>query len=165
MRAQANVLLAVALVAGCSAPPSPPEQRPSPPAAAPPPAPTPPPRVAAPKLLPPKTPLDAYKREMAQQILDRNATSTFEGAPPHFLRAVVVLQLTLDANGKVTQVKTLRTRDTGLAKAAADSVRAAAPPPAPPPGLLRRGSLEVAETWLFRDDGKFQVRSLAEEQR
>jgi protein TonB len=43
-------------------------------------------------------------------------------------------------------------------------VRAAAPFPAPPTSLLRRGTLEIAETWLFRDDGKFQVRSLAEVQ-
>jgi protein TonB len=30
--------------------------------------------------------------------------------------------------------------------------------------VLRSGRVEVAETWLFRDDGRFQIRSLAEPQ-
>ncbi len=81
--------------------------------------------------------------------------------PPHFLRAVIVLQLTIDSRGAVVDVKTLRTRDTALAAAAAKSVRAAAPLPAPPRELLRGGRLELAETWLYRDDGRFQVRSVA----
>lgn len=161
-RALAAALCIAALAAGCGAPPpteqpGEPQREPAaPPAAA--------PQAAAPKLPPPKTPLDAYKREVAQRILDTNGAHTFTGPPPHLLRAVVVLQLTIDRTGKVTQVKTLRTRDGSMAKAASSSVRAAAPLPAPPAALLRRGTLEVAETWLFRDDGKFQVRSLAEGQ-
>jgi protein TonB len=163
MRALAVALCAAALAAGCGAPPSPPPEPPAPPAQ-PEPAPPPPPQAAAPKLPPPKTPLDAYKREVAQRILDVNAAGTFDGPPPHLLRAVVVLQITIDGKGKVTQLRTLRTRDGAMAKVATDSVRTAAPLPAPPAALLRRGNLEFAETWLFRDDGKFQVRSLAEGQ-
>jgi protein TonB len=64
----------------------------------------------------------------------------------------------------VTGLKTLRSRHPPQEKVAHSSVRAAAPFPAPPTSLLRRGTLEIAETWLFRDDGKFQVRSLAEVQ-
>ena len=163
--ALAAVLVAAAL-AGCEAPPSPPPEptaQPEPPAQ-PEPAPPPPPQAAAPKLPPPKTPLDAYKRDVAQRILDANAARTFDGAPPHLLRAVVVLQYTVDGKGRVTGLRTLRTRDDAMAKVAHDSVRVAAPLPAPPANLLRKGTLLVAETWLFRDDGKFQVRSLAEEQ-
>jgi protein TonB len=165
MRARAftAALCIAALAAGCGAPP--PTEQPAAPAQREPAAPpAPAPRAAAPKLPPPKTPLDAYKREVAQRILDTNGEHTFAGPPPHLLRAVVVLQLTIDRTGKVTQLKTLRTRDGTMAKAASSSVRAAAPLPAPPAALLRRGTLEVAETWLFRDDGKFQVRSLAEGQ-
>jgi protein TonB len=161
MRAFLVVFAAAALAAACGAPPTPPAEQPAAPVS---PEPAVPPKAAAPRLPPPKTPLDAYKRELAQRILDANAARTFEGAPPHLLRAVVVLQLTIDRTGKVTQVKTLRTRDGAMAKVATDSVRTAAPLPAPPASLLRRGTLELAETWLFRDDGKFQVRSLAEEQ-
>jgi protein TonB len=110
------------------------------------------------------SPLDRYKRDIAREILRVNAARTFDGAPPPLLRAVVVLQLTIDGTGAVTGIRTLRTRDDELAAVATKSVRATAPLPAPPRELLRQGRVQVAETWLFRDDGRFQVRSLAEVQ-
>jgi periplasmic protein TonB len=137
------------------------------------PAPTPPPAVpgqqqaaphAAPRDEPARSPLDRYKRAVAQQILQVNAPRTFDGVPPHMLRAVVVLQLTVDGKGALTDVKTLRSRSAELTAAATKSVRAAGQLPVPPHELLRGGRLEFVETWLFRDDGKFQVRSLAEAQ-
>jgi protein TonB len=73
----------------------------------------------------------------------------------------VVLEFAIDANGTIRGIRTLRTPDDELAAVAMRSVRAAAPLPAPPPELLRRGQIDVVETWLFRDDGRFQVRSLA----
>ena len=41
-------------------------------------------------------------------------------------------------------------------------VRQAAPYPKPPARLLRGGRLELSETWLFQDDGRFQLRTRAE---
>jgi protein TonB len=157
-------LLAALLLAACGGPPSTAPEKPAAPVESAVVTPAPPPRAGTAKLPPPKTPLDAYKRELAQRILDANATHTFAGRPPEILGAVVVLQLTIDRNGKVTGLKTLRSRHPPQEKVAHSSVRAAAPFPAPPTSLLRRGTLEIAETWLFRDDGKFQVRSLAEVQ-
>ena len=151
--------VAAAFLAACGAPTSPvPEAPPAAPQAMPS-AP-----VTAPQTAPALTPLDRYKRDVAREILKANAPRTFDGVPPHFLRAVVVLQVTVDGKGAVTDIRTVRTRDAGLAAVATKSVRAAAPLPAPPPELLRRGRVELAETWLFRDDGRFQVRSLAEAQ-
>jgi protein TonB len=51
-----------------------------------------------------------------------------------------------------------------LERRAIQSVRAAAPLPIPAAGLLRRGAADITETWLFRDDGRFQVRTLAQVQ-
>jgi periplasmic protein TonB len=155
-------LLAVLLVAACGAPTPPAPEKP----AAPPPAPVAPapPQAAIPTLPPPRTPLDAYKRDVAQRILSANATQTFEGRPPEILQAVVVLQFTIERSGTLTGLKTLRSRHPPQEKVALASVRAAAPFPAPPAALLRSSRVEVAETWLFRDDGKFQIRSLAEPQ-
>lgn len=153
MKPRAAIAAALVLAA-CGGPPPAPE-----PPAAPPPA-----QATAPKLPPPKTPLEAYKRALAQRILSANLAQTFEGRPPDILHAVVVLQFTVDRDGRVTALKTLRSRHPPQEKAAIASVRAAAPLPAPPANLLRRGTLEVAETWLFRDDGRFQVRSLAQAQ-
>jgi len=155
-------LLAVLLVAACGAPTPPAPEKP----AAPPPAPVAPapPQAAIPQLPPPRTPLDAYKRDVAQRILSANATQTFEGRPPEILQAVVVLQFTIERSGTLTGLKTLRSRHPAQEKVALASVRAAAPFPAPPVALLRSSRVEVAETWLFRDDGKFQIRSLTEPQ-
>lgn len=155
-------LLAVLLVAACGAPTPPAPEKP----AAPPPAPVAPapPQAAVPTLPPPRTPLDAYKRDVAQRILSANAAQTFEGRPPETLQAVVVLQFTIERSGTLTGLKTLRSRHPPQEKIALASVRAAAPFPAPPAALLRSSRVEVAETWLFRDDGKFQIRSLAEPQ-
>jgi len=155
---RAAALAALALAA-CGAPaPTPP---PAVPAQEQPAAPPAPPQSAASKADAARTPLDRYKRAVAQQILRANARATFDGVPPHFLRAVVVLQLTVDGKGALTDLRTLRTRSAEHAAAATKSVRAAGPLPAPPRELLRGGRLEFAETFLFRDDGKFQVRSLA----
>ena len=155
-------LLAVLLVAACGAPTPPAPEKP----AAPPRAPVAPapPQAAVPTLPPPRTPLDAYKRDVAQRILSANAAQTFEGRPPETLQAVVVLQFTIERSGTLTGLKTLRSRHPPQEKIALASVRAAAPFPAPPAALLRSSRVEVAETWLFRDDGKFQIRSLAEPQ-
>ena len=149
--------LTALFVAACGAPTPPPEAPSQQPAA-------PAPQTATPKPEPARTPLDRYKRAVAEQILKANAASTFEGVPPHLLRAVIVLQLTVDDKGKVTAVKLLRSPNAALTTVATNSVRAAGALPAPPRELLRGGRLEFAETWLFRDDGKFQVRSLAEAQ-
>jgi protein TonB len=100
--------------------------------------------------------LDRYKRDLAGAILKASSATTFDGTPPHLLRAVVVLEFTIDGKGAVRGIRTLRTPDDELAAVAMRSVRAAAFPE-----LLRRGQLEVVETWLFRDDGRFQVRTLA----
>lgn len=160
MTRHAAALAALALAA-CGAPtptpplePPPQQQQPVAPA----------PQAATPKPEPARTPLDRYKRAVAQQILQTNAASTYDGVPPHMLRAVIVLQLTVDGKGALTGVKTLRSRSAEHAAAATKSVRTAGPLPAPPRALLRGGRLEFAETWLFRDDGKFQVRSVAEAQ-
>jgi protein TonB len=41
------------------------------------------------------------------------------------------------------------------------SLRSAAPLPRPDSHLLRNGQIEVIETWLFNDDGRFQLRTIA----
>jgi periplasmic protein TonB len=152
--------VAALLLAACGAPaPTPPPTVPAQQPVAPE-----PPQTAASKTTAARAPLDRYKRAVAQQILQTNAPRTFDGIPPHLLRAVIVLQLTIDGKGALTDVKTLRSRSAEHAAAATKSVRAAGQLPAPPRELLRGGRLEFVETFLFRDDGKFQVRSLAEAQ-
>jgi len=118
------------------------------------------PATPAPK---PKTPLDLYKEDVARHVAAKNSAKVYAGVPPHFLRSVVVVQVTVDRQGSVTRLRTLRTNGyADLEHAAHRSVTAAVPLPAPPTALMRAGMFEFSETWLFRDDGRFQLRSLAD---
>jgi protein TonB len=89
----------------------------------------------------------------------------FEGVPPHFLKSITVVTFTVDAKGNLTGSRVLRGNGhRSLEQLALTSVKRAAPFDAPPRALMRGSVLEVTETWLFRDDGKFQLRSIAAEQ-
>lgn len=109
--------------------------------------------------------LDAYKQQVAQQIYDSSQQS-FTGQLPPLLKSVVVLDITLDEQGKI--VKLLMRRSNGfknLERIAMDSVKRAGALPVPSSAVLgRHHNLNYMETWLFRADGKFQIRSLAEPQ-
>jgi protein TonB len=109
-----------------------------------------------------------WRRVLAQHILDANRERVFEGRPPHPLKAVVVLELTIGADGRLQQAVVLRApahaRHLGAEAIRAAQAAAPLPPPPPPSSLAGRGSVRVAETWLFRADERFQLRTLAETQ-
>jgi protein TonB len=122
------------------------------------------PRPPAPvaRLAPLNPVLESWKQRAAERIYEVNRKGLFEGRPEHLLRAVVVVELTVDREGKVTNSKILRSPNIGaLDIAALRSLRLASPLPAPPTSLLTRGTLVYHETWLFRKDGRFQLRTLA----
>ena len=158
----AILLLATLLtLAGCaqrrSAPP--PEAAPVPAPAAPTPAaPTPAPAVTS-----GARSVDEYKRDFANRVYQTSVAQVFSGTPPHLLRSVIVMSVVLDSSGNVSDTRVLRDNgDQETVRAALDSVRRGAPYPRPASRLVNRGRFEFSETWLFRDDGRFQLRSLAE---
>jgi protein TonB len=109
--------------------------------------------------------VDGYKRDAARRIYFRNTELLYDGAPPPMLKSVVILSIRVDAQGKPLRISLVRGnghRD--LETRAIESVRTAAPLPIPRATLLAKGGLEYFETWLFRDDERFQIRSLAEVQ-
>lgn len=109
--------------------------------------------------------MDAYKQEVARWIYRSSAERLFDGAPPPMLKSVVVLTVAIDAQGHPRRVAVLRSNGYGaLNQLAMQSVRRAAPLPRPRRSLMRGGVAEFSETWLFRDDGRFQIRSLAQVQ-
>jgi len=109
--------------------------------------------------------MDAYKQEVARWIYRSSAERLFDGAPPPMLKSVVVLTVAIDAQGHPKRVAVLRSNGYGaLNQLAMQSVRRAAPLPRPRRSLMRGGVAEFSETWLFRDDGRFQIRSLAQVQ-
>lgn len=143
-----------AIAAGCA-------QQPPPAAPAPPPvaavtAPRPAPAPVVPALT-----LEAYKKEVASRIALRSG-DLFSDPLPDMLKSVVVLDITIDRNGNLARVSVRRSNGyRQLENRAMDSVRGAAPFDAPSL-LVRRGegSVSFLETFLFRDDGRFQIRSL-----
>lgn len=106
--------------------------------------------------------LEDWKRSAAERVHAVNRNHLFEGRPEHLLRAVIVVEVTVDREGRVTRSHILRSPGIkSLDSAALGSLKAASPLPAPPSRLVARGPLVFSETWLFRKDGKFQLRSLA----
>ena len=104
-----------------------------------------------------------YKSEVAHRVYQANSESIFTGQPPPLLRSIVVVNVVIDENGKLVSSKVFRdTGDTEATAAALASLKRASPLPRPTGAVLRRGQVEYLESWLFRRDGKFQVRTLAE---
>jgi TonB family protein len=108
--------------------------------------------------------LDEYKRHFARRVAQANARTLADSLPP-ILKSVVVLDITVGADGALERVVVWRSNGyTDLERTALESVRriGAAPPP-PPQSLMGGASVRFLETFLFRPDGQYQVRSIAGE--
>ncbi len=109
--------------------------------------------------------LDSYKRDVAQRITHNNPAKVYSGRPQALLRSVVVLRYVIDAHGNLVKSDIMRSnRDRETEATALASLRNSAPFPQPAAHLLRHGRLEMSETWLFNNDGRFQLRTIAEPQ-
>ncbi|WP_331692091.1 energy transducer TonB [Pandoraea sputorum] len=111
----------------------------------------------------PLTGLDQYKIAAARRIAEVNAREITPGNPQPMLRSVVSLEYWVDRNGNVTGVALYRSNDDHEAeRIAIASLRRASPLPAPSRALVdSSGRVRAVETWLFNNDGRFQLRSVA----
>ncbi|MGX4642696.1 energy transducer TonB [Massilia sp. SYSU DXS3249] len=119
------------------------------------------PRTEAP-VPPPSRTLDAYKAEVAQHVMRRNSEQTFSGRLPPMLPAIVVLNITVDEDGELSDVEVQRSRDDDASAVAVASMRRSGP--LPKPAALLAGNmrkLTFSETFLFDHRYRFQLRSLA----
>jgi TonB family protein len=106
--------------------------------------------------------MDEYKRRFARSVAAANSRALADSLPP-ILKSVVVLDITVGADGTLDRVVVWRSNGyTELERAALESVRRmrAAPPP-PAQALMGGSSVRFLETFLFRPDGLYQVRSIA----
>lgn len=160
------------IIAGCATPPppapvavKPPPPPPAPVAVAPkPPAPVviAPPAVVVPTYVSQAgTPRD-YRRDAATHLYERLRERIFKGKMPPLLQAVGVLQVDIDHQGAVTDVRWMRAPKHVPAVMAEieRTVRAAAPYPAP----VRMGQVTYTDTWLWHKTGFFQLDTLSEGQ-
>lgn len=110
--------------------------------------------------------IDGYKRDIALRITEVNSTKVYPGQPQALLRSIIVVKFSVDGSGKLLRSDIVRTNHDGVTEATAlASLRNTAPFPRPANGLLRNGRLEMSETWLFNNDGRFQIRSIAQPQK
>lgn len=105
---------------------------------------------------------EAYRKEFAERIV-QVSNQVFDDPLPKMLKSIVVVDITLESDGKLKNVAIRRSNGfKALENTALDSVRKAAPYSAPPRSMRRNdGTVTFLETFLFRDDGRFQVRTLA----
>ncbi|WP_322015467.1 TonB family protein [Paraburkholderia sp. J12] len=110
--------------------------------------------------------LDQYRTSVAQRIVERNPSYILHGTPQAMLRSLVVVSFVVDRNGQIVRSSVYRTNGDDEAEATAlSTLRRASPLPPPPSRLLNpAGQLELFEDWLFNDNGKFQLRTLASPQ-
>lgn len=106
--------------------------------------------------------LDDYKRDLARRISQLNANRVFPGRPQALLRSVVVVRYVVDDQGRLLRSEIMRSnRDREAEATALATLRSAVPFPRPAAHLMRKGRLEISETWLFNNDGRFQLRTVA----
>ena len=104
----------------------------------------------------------AYRQDAATHLYGLNAARIYKGRLPPLLYAVGVLQVDIDARGRVLRTSWMRApRQAPEVMAEIErTVRAAAPFPAP----TRMGKVTYTDTWLWDKSGKFQLDTLTEGQ-
>jgi TonB family protein len=105
--------------------------------------------------------IDAYKRHFAERVTQLGKDQLADSLPV-ILKGVIVLDVTIDAEGNVSALKVWRSNGyKDLEQTALQSVRKVGRFPAPSEAVLGgQQSVRFLETWLFRPDGRYQVRSM-----
>lgn len=108
---------------------------------------------------------EAYKRALALRIAQANSARVYSGRPQALLRSVVVVRYAVDVRGNMLKSELIRSNHDGETEAIAlASLKNSVPFPKPASHFLRGGKVEILETWLFNDDGRFQLRTIAQPQ-
>lgn len=116
--------------------------------------------ACAPAPVAPSYTLKDYQQGVARRIVQASA-QTYAAPLPEVMKSIVVLEITVDAAGGASAVPVRSNGYAHLEERALASVAKAAPFTPPAPALLQgTGSVRFLETFLFRDDEYFQVRSL-----
>ena len=161
MKNKLGICLITGIIAGCSSPV--PVETPPAPRAEPPVTVAPVERVeTTPDATSTASTLDGYKQDLARRISQVNSTRVYVERPQALLRSVVVLKYQVDENGNLVLSEILRSnRDRETEKIALATLKNTAPFPKPAPHLLRQGRVDIMESWLFNNDGRFQLRTIA----
>jgi len=105
--------------------------------------------------------LDDYKTQVAQHVVQHNPEHTYTGTLPPLLPAIVVLEITVDTEGRMTNVAVQRSRNPDASQLALAAMQRSTPLPRPQQLATSTGRLTFSETFLFADSSRYQLRSLA----
>ncbi|HTD05136.1 hypothetical protein [Undibacterium sp.] len=106
--------------------------------------------------------LNAYKRDLAERIAQVNSTRVYVERPQALLRSVIVIKYVVAQDGTLLRADIVRSNHDQMAESTAlSSLNKTAPFPKPASHLLKNGRVEISETWLFNNDGRFQLRTIA----
>ncbi|MBB3177565.1 hypothetical protein [Variovorax sp. Sphag1AA] len=103
-----------------------------------------------------------YRKDAARYIYQLNKTRIYEGKLPPMLYAVGTLQVELDGSGKVMSMHWMRapTHAPEVIAEVEKAVLEASPFPAP----TKLGKVTWTDTWLWDEEGHFQLDTLSEGQ-
>ena len=104
----------------------------------------------------------AYRHDAAIRVYALNAERIYKGRLPPMLYAVGVLDVDIDAAGRVLRTRWLRAPKHApeVMKEIERTVRAAGPYPVP----VKMGKVTWTDTWLWHKSGQFQLDTLTEGQ-
>ena len=104
----------------------------------------------------------AYKVDAAKHVYKAYPEKIYKGKLPPLIHAVVVLEVSVDAQGNVRDINTIRvpTHAPDVTVAVKDMIQRASPMPAP----ARMGGAKFTEVWLVDKSGRFQLDTLTEGQ-
>jgi hypothetical protein len=107
------------------------------------------------------TPRD-YRRDAARHIYEVNERRIYHGKLPSLLYAIGTLEVNVDGVGKVVSIHWLRAPEHApeIIKEIERTVLAAAPFPI----ATKLGRVTYTDTWLWDDEGHFQLDTLSEGQ-
>ena len=105
----------------------------------------------------------AYKKDAAKHVYKAYADKIYKGKLPPLIHAVVVLEVSVDGQGNVQDIHTIRvpTHAPDVTAAVKEMIQHASPMPAP----SRMGGVKFTEVWLVDKSGRFQLDTLTEGQR
>ena len=104
----------------------------------------------------------AYKMDAARHVYKAYPDKIFKGKLPPLIHAVVVLEVSVDEQGNVRDINTIRvpTHAPDVTVAVKEMIQRASPMPAP----ARMGGVKFTEVWLVDKSGRFQLDTLTEGQ-
>ena len=104
----------------------------------------------------------AYRLDAARHFYDEYKSRIFKGRLPPLIHAVVVVETTVDENGRASRVDLVRgpSHAPDVSAAVIEAIRRAQ---LPKPTRLA-GNFRFTEIWLVTKDGRFQLDALTEGQ-